>query len=122
MADLEQGLWGTNVTASQEPTISHTFVTAMVKGDTGPKPGHFALKGGDAQTGELTTYWDGPRPTLLNYSPMRKQGAIILGIGGDDSDGSVGTFMEGVIVAGYTSDAADSAVQANIVAAGYTLQ
>ena len=28
-------------------------------------------------------------------------------------------FFEGVIVAGYTTDAADDAVQANIVAAGY---
>lgn len=122
MADLEKGLWGSNVTDSNEPTISHAFVTAMAKGDTGAKPGHFAIKGGNAQAGELTTYWDGPRPTLLDYSPMKKQGAIILGVGGDNSDGSAGTFYEGVIVAGYTTDAADNAVQANIVAAGYALK
>jgi hypothetical protein len=53
MADLEKGLWGMNVTASTEPTISHTFVTAMLKGDSGPSPGHFALKGGNAQQGSL---------------------------------------------------------------------
>ena len=27
---------------------------------------------------------------------MKKQGAIILGIGGDNTDGAVGTFYEGV--------------------------
>ena len=50
---------------------------------------------------------------------MKKQGAIILGIGGDNSDRATGTFYEGAIVEGYTSDASDDAVQANIVAAGY---
>ena len=51
---------------------------------------------------------------------MKKQGAIILGIGGDNSDSAIGTFFEGVITRGYTTDAADDAVQANIVAAGYS--
>ena len=50
---------------------------------------------------------------------MRKQGAIILGIGGDNSCHAVGTFYEGVMTASYTSDATDAAIQANIVAAGY---
>ena len=47
------------------------------------------------------------------------RGAIILGIGGDNSDTAVGTFYEGLITAGFTTDAADDAVQADIVAAGY---
>ena len=71
MADLENGLWGSNLTASVEPTISHTFITAMIKGDSGPSPGHFAVKGGDAQSGTLTVFWDGPRPH--GYAPMKKQ-------------------------------------------------
>jgi hypothetical protein len=50
---------------------------------------------------------------------MKKQGSIIMGIGGDNSDRAIGTFFEGVITKGYTTDAADDAVQANIVAAGY---
>ena len=50
---------------------------------------------------------------------MHKQGAIILGIGGDNSDGAVGTFYEGVMTKGYSSNTTDDAVQANIVAAGY---
>merc|ERR1712039_1107783 len=88
-------------------------VTAMVKG----RAGGFALKGADAQSGNLKTLYDGQRP--LGYNPMKKQGSIILGIGGDNSDGAIGTFFEGVMTQGYSSDATDNAVQANIVSAGY---
>ena len=88
----------------------------MVKGNSG---NHFAVKAGNAQkAGSLQTLYDGPRPNK-NYAPMRKQGAIILGIGGDNSAGAVGTFYEGAMLKGYTSDATDDAMQANIVAAGY---
>ena len=41
------------------------------------------------------------------------------GIGGDNSDRAVGTFFEGAMTAGYSSQAADDAVQAEIVSAGY---
>ena len=48
---------------------------------------------------------------------------IVLGSGGDccysNNTASQGTFYEGAIVAGYPSDATDSAIQANIVSAGY---
>ena len=64
-----------------------------------------------------TTTIQGVRPH--GYHPMKKQGAIILGIGGDNSDGAVGTFYEGAMLRGYTTDATDDAMQANIVAAGY---
>ena len=50
---------------------------------------------------------------------MRKEGAIVLGTGGDNSNGGQGNFFEGLMTAHYSSDAADDAVQANIVAAGY---
>ena len=50
---------------------------------------------------------------------MKKQGAIILGIGGDNSDSSAGTFYEGVMTSGYPSAATEASVQANIVSAGY---
>jgi len=115
MADLEDGLWAGRsppVTASNTP-IHARFVTAMAKGHKGG----FALKGGDAQSGKLTTLYEGGRPT--GYETMRKRGAIILGVGGDNSDAAMGTFYEGAIVAGYTVDAADDAMQADIVAAGY---
>lgn len=83
----------------------------MVKG----KAGGFTLKGGDAQTGPLTTLFDGGRPK--GYDPMKKQGSIILGIGGDNSNRAVGTFYEGVMTSGYSTDAADAEVHANIVVA-----
>merc|ERR1712224_698402 len=85
------------------------LVMAMVKGDSG---NHFALKGGDAQAGPLKSLYDGVRPN--GYHPMKKQGAIILGIGGDNSDSAIGTFFEGVMTKGYSTDAADNAVMANV--------
>jgi len=77
----------------------------------------FALKGSDATRGTLQVMYDGPRPN--GYQPMKKLGAIVLAIGGDNSNLAVGTFYEGVITTGYSTDAADNEVQANIVAAGY---
>jgi len=65
----------------------------------------------------LATKYDGARPA--GYSPMKKQGAVILGVGGDNSHTGEGTFFEGCLTAGVPSDAVDDAVQANIVAAGY---
>eukprot|EP01123_Difflugia_compressa_P009088 TRINITY_DN290_c0_g1_i5.p1 TRINITY_DN290_c0_g1~~TRINITY_DN290_c0_g1_i5.p1 ORF type:complete len:326 (-),score=61.20 TRINITY_DN290_c0_g1_i5:117-1094(-) len=107
MADLENGLWAGNVRSNDKNLPIRTeYVTAMVKGGTN-----------DATSGKLQLMYDGPRPN--GYQPMRKQGAIILGIGGDNSDSSIGTFYEGVMTTGYSTDAADDAVQANIVAAGY---
>jgi hypothetical protein len=50
---------------------------------------------------------------------MKKQGAIILGIGGDNSKGAAGTFYEGAMTTGYPTATTEAAVQANIVAAGY---
>jgi hypothetical protein len=55
---------------------------------------------------------------------MKKQGAIVLGSGGDccatNTNLSDGTFYEGCLVSGYPSDATENAVQANVVAAGYS--
>ncbi|MEO5875460.1 MAG: alpha-L-arabinofuranosidase B [Streptosporangiaceae bacterium] len=117
MADLENGLFsGVNAGYNaNDPTISHRFVTAIIKGE----PNHWAIRGGNSQTGGLSTFYNGPRPNVAGYNPMKKEGAIILGIGGDNSNGSAGTFYEGVMTSGYPSDATESAVQANIVAAGY---
>ena len=160
-ADLEVGIYG-------GPFANHTwlhspFVTAMVKGGTNG----FATKGADATRGKLLKLSEGPRPE--GYQPMHKAGAIILGVGGDNSNRaaaaaaasgstwqdstdhggdvrpggqrsmqsgsrggeggpmlsegvpgmSVGTFYEGLMTVGYTTDAADDAVQADIVAAKF---
>ena len=51
---------------------------------------------------------------------MRKQGAIILATGGDNSNNARGNFYEGFMATGYASDETDAAIQANIVAVGYS--
>ena len=101
------------------PNISWRFVTAIAKGE----PHHWTSMGGDAQNGTLAVMFDGPRVNAT-YDPMRKQGAILLGNGGDNSNGSQGTFYEGALTAAGTfpSDATDQLVQANIVAAKYGVQ
>jgi non-reducing end alpha-L-arabinofuranosidase len=117
MADMENGLFsGVNAGYnSNDPSISHRFTTAMIEGEAG----HWAILGGNAQSGGVSTFYSGARPNVSGYNPMHKEGAIILGIGGDNSKSSAGTFYEGVMTSGYPSAAAESAVQANIVSAGY---
>ncbi|HMD95511.1 MAG TPA: arabinofuranosidase catalytic domain-containing protein [Trebonia sp.] len=115
MADMENGLFsgasaGYN---ANDPTINYRYTTAMIEGESN----QWAILGGNAQSGGLSTFYSGVRPS--GYNPMHKEGAIILGIGGDNSKGSAGTFYEGVMTSGYPSAATESAVQANIVAAGY---
>jgi hypothetical protein len=61
-----------------------------------------------------------PSDTAGGYQPMRKQGAIILATGGDNSNGAKGNFYEGFMATGYATDATDAAIQANIVAVGYS--
>jgi hypothetical protein len=116
MADMENGLFsgqgaGLN---SADPTTNFRFTTAMIEGGAN----QWAILGGNAQSGSLATDFNGVRPA--GYNPMKKQGAIILGIGGDNSKGSAGTFYEGVMTSGYPSATTEAAVQANIVAAGYS--
>jgi hypothetical protein len=76
MADMENALWGADRVVSNEEPINHDFVTAMVKGDSGAAPGHWAIKGGDAQAGMLKTYWDGHRAP--RYAPMKKRESFCL--------------------------------------------
>jgi len=101
--------WNTNQKAFPE-----RFVTAMEKNDGTTK---FALKGGNAQSGGLSTLYEGALPA--GYSPMKVEGGIILGTGGDDSSSGQGTFYEGAMLKGYPSDSTENAVQNDIVAAGY---
>lgn len=98
------------------PSISWRFVTATADGE----PHHWRSMGGDAQKGALTVMFDGPRVDHT-YDPVRKQGAILLGNGGDNSVGSQGTFYEGAMTAAGTfpTEETNQQVQANVVAARY---
>ncbi|MEU7696422.1 ricin-type beta-trefoil lectin domain protein [Microbispora hainanensis] len=121
-ADLEWGLYpgGSQSWNPNQRAFTSKFVTATLKNNGTSR---FAIKGSNAQSGSLYTLYDGALPP--GYSPMKKQGAIVLGSGGDccKPDGganlSAGTFYEGAMVSGYPSDATENAVQADIVAAGY---
>jgi hypothetical protein len=124
MTDQENNLVGcVNPDGSKNcpdlPNITWRFVTAIAKGE----PHHWTSMGGDAQSGDLMVMFSGVRVNDT-YDPMRKQGAILLGNGGDNSNGSQGTFYEGAMTAGGTFplDATDQKVQANIVAAKYDVQ
>jgi hypothetical protein len=125
MSDMEAGLFS-GYSPKQNianPTIdSWQFVTGVVNGGDGNK---WQIRGANSQTGVLKTFYDGIRPQSLDnnyYFPMHRKGGVQLGNGGDNGNGSAGTFYEGVMTAGYPSDAATDAVQANIVAARYDLQ
>ena len=121
MTDQENNLVGcVNADGSKGcpnlPSLPWRFVTAIAKGE----PHRWTSMGGDAQRGALSVMFSGPRVNAT-YDPMRKQGAILLGNGGDNSNGSQGTFYEGAMTAANTfpTDATDQLMQANIVAAGY---
>lgn len=119
MADMEDGMLAGGTAGAQNPeniSLPFTFVTAMEKNDG---TANFALKGADATQPTLTTMYSGRNPR----APMRREGAVLLGAGGDccysNNNASEGTFYEGAIVSGYPSDATDEAIHANIVEAGY---
>jgi hypothetical protein len=121
-ADLEFGLFSEGTSGGKnpnEPTQASPFVTAVLKNNGTTE---FTLRGSDATAGSLTTFYKGALPA--GWSPMKKQGAMVLGSGGDcclaNNNLSDGTFYEGCLVTGYPSDATEEAVQANIVAAKYT--
>jgi hypothetical protein len=115
MADFECGLKAGGSPNASLPSLAYPYVTAIEKNNG---TSEYALKGGDATAGKLGSYYKGKLPFK-----QAKEGAIILGSGGDccysNTTMSQGTFYEGAIVAGYPADETDDAVQANIVAAGY---
>jgi hypothetical protein len=118
MADMENGMIGGGNGIANYPNLDsmpYPYVTAMEKNNGRTQ---FALKGSDATALPLKTFYEGP-----GKGTMAKQGAIVLGSGGDccysNNNASEGTFYEGAIVAGYPSDETDNAIHANIVEAGY---
>src|ERR1019366_4045712 len=91
MADLDNRLFGGQSTAANltNTPLTSAYVTAMVKG----RSGTFGLKVGNTQSGSQTTMYDVARPG--GYNPMKKQGAIILGIGGGKRKSAQGNFFQG---------------------------
>jgi len=128
MTDQENNLVGcvnespNNKYCPDLPSITWRYVTAMADGE----PHHWRSMGGDAQQGDLQIMFDGARVKndRNSYDPMRKQGAILLGNGGDNSNSSQGTFYEGAMTAPGTfpTQETNQKIQDNIVAARYDVQ
>ncbi|MGH9242165.1 MAG: arabinofuranosidase catalytic domain-containing protein, partial [Vicinamibacterales bacterium] len=121
MSDMEAGLFsGYNARINEaNPTIKWRFVTGVFGGGG---RNFWELKAGNAQGGGLQTFYAGVRPGSKEnsaYYPMHKKGAIQMGNGGDNGNGSAGTFYEGVMTAGHPGEGVADKVQANIVAAQY---
>lgn len=120
MADMEAGLFsGYNAKKNDVPSIDWDFVSVYVNGGDG---NHWDLRGGDAQTSEVTTFYDGVRPGTPEkdaYYPMSKKGGLLLGNGGDNGNGSAGTFFEGIMTTGYPSLETVEKIQKNIASVRY---
>jgi hypothetical protein len=126
MADYEAGVWagGTNpgdpgwgaldttAPANQNnPSLPVPFALGFLKTDQS----NWALRMADLQTASsITTAYEGGLPKQMN-----NEGGIVLGVGGDNSNNSWGTFFEGAIVSGWPSDDTELAVMQNIQAVGY---
>ena len=119
MADLEGGLFAQGGGGKNDKNMSmaSAYVTAVEKNNGSSE---FTLRGSDATQGSLATFYKGKLPS--GYV-MKKEGAIVLGSGGDcclsNTNASEGTFYEGAIVTGYPSDTTDDAIQTNVISAGY---
>jgi hypothetical protein len=115
-ADLENGMYSTNTgpNTASNPGVHYPFVSAWEKNNG---TSNFTLKYGSAASGGLTTTYSGQLPN--GYSPMHEEADILLGTGGDNSNGASGEFFEGAVTAGYPSDATENAVQAGLTTAGY---
>jgi hypothetical protein len=137
-ADMENGLFQSDEGVSKNTAntgFPDPFVTAVLNNNG---QNYLELRGGNAQSGSLTTEYSGPEPWQNiaqaeaaagtsegaegvggGYAPMHQEGAVVLGTGGDDSNTGVGSFFEGVMTSGTPSDQTDDAVQASVVSAGY---
>ena len=122
-ADLENGMFKGNAGCyncnpgpyPSAKSLPYRYVSAFLKD---PAANTFTLKGGDATSGSLTTMWNSSRPSP-NYFPKTLNGAIILGTGGDGSNGGTGTWYEGAMTLGDPPGTTEDLIQANIIAAGY---
>lgn len=102
--DWENGVYLYGATPTQ------TYLNILAKyTPTGP---NWELKSADATTGSLTTLYDGSPPS--GYTAAF-EGGLSLGEGGDGSAAPT-AFLEGAVVANYTTDATDNALQSNVAA------
>jgi hypothetical protein len=117
-ADIENGMYFSNTGNNPPayPSENGTFLSAWEENNGGT---NMTLQYGNAQSGGLIQTYSGALPSG-GYDPMKIQSSIELGTGGDNTSLGDGEFYEAADVSGFPSEATQSAVQANIVAAGYS--
>jgi non-reducing end alpha-L-arabinofuranosidase len=114
MVDYEAGVYSGAYRIGQvnpnNPSLTWPIATVLSKtnGTTS-----WVLKVGDAAKGTLITAWNGALPP--GYNPLKQEGGLSLGEGGDGSKLGTGAFFEGVVIADVTSDATDAAIQAGLM-------
>jgi hypothetical protein len=122
--DMENGVWSggsgaSGTTNSNLPTSKFDFALGLTKTSTISTVAQYAIRVANGTVGngaspKLITAYDGKAPATWNVP-----GSIILGVGGDNSNSSTGTFYEGCITVGRPSDKADTLILLNLQAAGY---
>jgi hypothetical protein len=119
MGDFEGGVWaggsasGTGNTNNNNPSLKVPYAFGVLHTPVGK----YALRMANLQTAtDLTTAYDGNIPSGKTWG---NAGGIVLGVGGDNSNNSAGTFYEGALTNGSPSNDTDLAVMKNLQAAGY---
>jgi hypothetical protein len=128
MADFGAGVWaggskagdpgwgGLNDVHPANPANPSMKTAGFAVGILKTNTTQWALRMADMQKdSDLTTAYAGEPPKVVS-----NMGGIALGVDGDNSNHSYGTFYEGAIVSGFPSSATDLAVLKNIQAVGYT--
>jgi len=115
-ADLENGMY-LSAAGPNNPGYTGTHLPFVSAWEKNNGTSNFTIKVGDATTGGLNTTYSGALPN--GYSPMKVQPSILLGTGGDNSNGDLGEFFEGAVTTGVPTDATENAVQASLATVGY---
>ena len=114
MVDYEAGVYSGAYRIGQvnpnNPSLTWPIATVLSKSNGTTS---WVLKVGDAARGRSS-----PRGTARcppGYNPLKQEGGLSLGEGGDGSKLGTGAFFEGVVIADVTSDATDAAIQAGLM-------
>jgi len=119
MGDFEGGVWagGTSATPGNNAMNPSMSGVDFALGILHTPVGKYALRMANLATAsDLTTAYDG---AIVSGKTWGNAGGITLGVGGDNSNNSWGTFFEGALTNGSPTNATDLAVMKNIQAVGY---
>jgi hypothetical protein len=119
MGDFEGGVWagGSAAKADQTNPSNPAMPFPFALGILHTPVGKYALRMADIATAaDLTTAYDGNIPSGKTWG---NAGGIVLGVGGDNSNNSYGTFYEGAVTNGSPTNATDLLIMKNIKAVGY---